>query len=233
MFRLFLAQRRFQPEIMDQPGLDEGLHHQALTGLGRLNRVSNATRQLWKPIQRYSRRQGSRTLRILDVASGAGDIPLGLWKLARKNGIALRILGLDASSTACEYATQQCSPAGGSIGFRQMDVTRDELPTGFDIVTCSLFLHHLSSAQAAKLLKGMGAAGRLLVVSDLRRCAAGYALAQLACHLLTRSQVVGSDGPQSVANAFSLSEVHELCRAAELESASVRAVWPCRLMLVR
>ncbi|MEX2170593.1 MAG: methyltransferase domain-containing protein [Pirellulales bacterium] len=233
MFPLSLAQRRFRPEIMDQPGLDEARHHHALSGLSRLNRASNITRQLWKPIRSYSKMHGTRALRVLDVASGGGDVPLGLWKLAQKNGITLRILGLDASPTACRYATQQCSPAGGSISFRQTDVTRDELPMGFDIVICSLFLHHLSFAHGAELLKRMGAAGRLLVVSDLRRCAVGYALAQLACHLLTTSQIVGSDGPQSVVNAFSLSEFRELCRAADLKGASIRAVWPFRLLLVR
>ena len=233
MYPLSLAQRRFRPEIMDQPGLDEARHHHALSGLSRLNRASNITRQLWRPIRSYSQLHGTRALRVLDVASGGGDVPLGLWRMAQKSGIDLRILGLDASSTACQYATQQCSTAAGSISFRQADVTRDELPMGFDIVICSLFLHHLSFSQAAELLKRMAAAGSLLVVSDLRRCAVGYALAQLACHLLTTSRVVGSDGPQSVVNAFSLSEVRELCRAADLEGARVRAAWPFRLLLVR
>jgi 2-polyprenyl-3-methyl-5-hydroxy-6-metoxy-1,4-benzoquinol methylase len=160
-------------------------------------------------------------------------VPLDLWKRARQAGVDLEILGLDVSSTACDYAGRLCREAAGAIRFQQADVTRDALPMGYDIVTCSLFLHHLSCAQVSALLKKMGAAGRLLVVSDLRRCAAGYALAQVACRLATTSPVVRWDGPQSVANAFTLAEMRALCEAAGLIDATVRADWPCRLMVIR
>ena len=233
MFGFSLAERQCRPERMDQPDLDVALHHQALSGLARLNRASGICRQLWKPVKKYARDRGASTLRVLDIASGGGDISLGLWKLAQKNGIELRILGLDASITACQYASGLCRVAGDSIAFRRADVTRDELPSGFDVVLCTLFLHHLSSAQARELLTRMGAAGHLLVVSDLRRCVAGYALAQIASHLLTRSPIVGADGPDSVANAFSLAEMRELCISAGLQDARVRTAWPYRLMVTR
>jgi 2-polyprenyl-3-methyl-5-hydroxy-6-metoxy-1,4-benzoquinol methylase len=170
---------------------------------------------------------------MLDIASGGGDVPLGLWKIARRKGVDLRILGLDISLTACEYAAERCRVAAGSIIFKQADVTSEALPQGFDVVTCSLFLHHLSFTQASTLLAKMAAAGRLLLVSDLRRCAFGYALAQLACHLLTTSGVVHCDGPRSVANAFTLAELREVCSEADLDDAVVRAVWPSRLLVTR
>jgi hypothetical protein len=83
-------------------------------------------------------------------------------------------------------------------------VTRGFTHRGFDVVTCSLFLHHLTSDQATNLLMRMAAAGRLLLANDLRRCVSGYLMAQLACRCLTRSPIVRYDGPQSVANAFTI-----------------------------
>jgi 2-polyprenyl-3-methyl-5-hydroxy-6-metoxy-1,4-benzoquinol methylase len=176
--------------------------------------------------------QSGDRLRVLDVASGGGDIALGLWQAAKQHEVELRILGLDISATACTHATERCRPAGRSIVFQQSDVTSDSLPNGFDVVTCSLFLHHLEFAQAAHVLRKMAAAGRVLIVSDLRRSAVGYALAQAACRVLTRSPIVRFDGPQSVANAFSLSEMRQLCEAAGLANATIRRAWPCRLMVV-
>jgi len=230
---LVFMQRSRRPELMDQPGLDVAEHRRALAALRRLNLASGVSGQLSRRIAAFSRSIGSRRLRILDVASGGGDIPLGLWKRARRRGIDLQILGLDVSPTACEYASRRCQAAGGSIAFHQADVTRDLLPTGFDAVTCSLFLHHLAFDEAAALLTKMAAAARLLLVSDLRRCVAGYTLAQAACHVLARSPIVRFDGPQSVANAFSLAEMRELCAADGLTGATVRAVWPLRLLVVR
>ena len=83
--------------------------------------------------------------------------------------------------------------AGGEIAGLMM-------PGSFDVVTNSLFLHHLpDSAAVMRLLAGMRqVAGRLMVISDLRRCRAGFAAAWLGCRVLSRSRVVHHDGPVSV-----------------------------------
>jgi 2-polyprenyl-3-methyl-5-hydroxy-6-metoxy-1,4-benzoquinol methylase len=219
--------------MMDQPNLALSAHRAALCGLRRLNVASGVCRQLWRPIGAYARANQLDRVRVLDVASGGGDVPLRLWKLAKRHGVALQVLGLDVSSAACRIAAERCRPSAGAITFQQADVIRDALPTGFDVVTCSLFLHHLSFAEAANLLRRMSVAGRLLVVHDLRRCAGGYALAQLACHLLTTSAVVHCDGPRSVANAFSLTEMRKLCAEAGLTDTRVQPAWPYRLMVIR
>ncbi len=227
-----LSQRHFQPELMDRPELDVHQHHRALTGLRRLNRASGVCRQLWRHIATLPQCQRGGLVRLLDVASGGGDVAWGLYHLARRHGVKLKILGLDVSAAACQYASTRCTTAGDAIAFEQADVTREALPTGFDAVTCSLFLHHLPSDQATQLLANMAAAGELLLASDLRRCVEGYALAHAAARVITRSAVVRYDAPQSVANSFSLDEMQALCTAAGLTGASVRKAWPCRLSVV-
>ena len=64
------------PELMDQPGLDPHLHAQALGGLRRVNRFSATASQLWKPIEELAAQESAGCLRILDVASGGGDVAL-------------------------------------------------------------------------------------------------------------------------------------------------------------
>jgi 2-polyprenyl-3-methyl-5-hydroxy-6-metoxy-1,4-benzoquinol methylase len=217
---------------MDRSGLDITKHRVALAGLGRLNLASGVCRQICKELVRYSRFRGVARLRVLDIASGGGDVPFGLWQLAKRQGLDLSILGLDVSAAACNFATEKCQAAGGAILFEQCDAVRDAIPRGFDVVTCSLFLHHLTYDQASDLLVKMATAGRLLLANDLRRCATGYLLAQLAGRCLTRSPIVRYDAPQSVANAFTAMEMRELCLAAGLADAMVLNTWPYR-MLVR
>ena len=59
-----------------------------------------------------------------------------------------------------------------------------------------------------------------------------YAVAHVACRTFTRSKVVRFDGPQSVANAYTVEEVRELCRLAGLIGALVRRSWPWRMTIV-
>jgi 2-polyprenyl-3-methyl-5-hydroxy-6-metoxy-1,4-benzoquinol methylase len=231
MAQFCLQGRQLQAEIMDQPGLGVAEHHRALAGLRRLNIASRVAHQYWRAIRAYSRGT-TDCLRMLDVASGGGDVAYSLWRMARRRGIRMQVVGLDSSPAACRFASDRCHDAGRDITFEQADVVGADLPTGFDVVTCSLFLHHLTNNQAVGLLKSMASAARLLLASDLRRSLAGYALAHLACRALSRSKVVRFDGPQSVANAFTISEIRHLCLVAGLQKARVRAAWPCRLMIV-
>jgi hypothetical protein len=112
------------------------------------------------------------------------------------------------------------------------DAVNGPLPTGYDALTCSLFLHHLDEGEAVDLLRRMAAAaGRLVLVNDLARGAAGWLLAQAAARLLTRSDVVHTDGPRSVAAAFTPAEARTLAERAGLSGATVRRRWPFRWLL--
>ena len=112
------------------------------------------------------------------------------------------------------------------------DALGDELPTGYDLLTCGLFLHHLDERDAVGLLRKMAAAaGRAILVDDLCRSASGLWLARLATRTLSRSSVVHVDGPRSVRAAYSPAEFRELAEAAGLGSAAIARHWPQRQLL--
>jgi 2-polyprenyl-3-methyl-5-hydroxy-6-metoxy-1,4-benzoquinol methylase len=217
---------------MDQPALDGEAHRLALKGLGRLNTVSNVSRMFWREISRRLMPVGGTPLRIVDVAAGGGDVCLGLWRRAQRDKISTRILALDISRTAVQYARRRCREAGEDICVREADVLHDPVPQHADVVMCSLFLHHLSESDTVTVLRKLTAARpRLLLLSDLRRSLAGYLLAQAACQILTRSPIVHFDGPQSVAASYTTEEIASLCRAAELDGFTVKRHWPQRMLL--
>jgi SAM-dependent methyltransferase len=220
------------PEVMDQPGLDVTRHHAALTGLARLNAVSGSAGILWPPLAALAAEDAGRMLRVLDVASGGGDVTLGLWRKARRAGVALHIDGCDISPTAIAFAAQRTRRAEADVQFFPVDVLHDPLPDGYDAIVCSLFLHHLADDEAIELLRRMARAARQLVlVNDLARSRFGLFLAHAAGQLLTRSDVVHTDGPLSVRAAFTLTEAADLARRAELDCATVVSRWPCRFLL--
>ncbi len=217
---------------MDQPGVDADLHQGALRGLARINRFSGTVSAVWRPLQQLARRQPGRTLRVLDVASGGGDVAIGLAKRARRQGLPLQVAGCDISQTAVDYASRQARQAGVEVDFFTADVLGQPLPTGYDAICSSLFLHHLDQPDALRLLQGMRAAApQLIVVSDLLRTRWGYALAWAGCRVLTRNPLCRVDGPLSVEGAFRLPEVIDLAAECHLQEATIRKQWPERFLL--
>lgn len=223
MFRL---DRRREPEIMDQPGLDAASHAAALRGLGRINVLSACAGMLWRPLRALAKTV--KPLRVLDVATGGGDVPI---RIARRAGGALELSGCDKSATAIAFAQCQAERAGVGVRFFRLDVLKDPIPDGYDVITCSLFLHHLDEDDAVLLLGKMGAASRYVLVNDLARSRRGLVLAHAATRLLSRSSVVHTDGPRSVVAAYTPAEALALAERAGLNGATVVRRWPCRFLL--
>ena len=217
---------------MDQPGLDERLHRQALDGLRRVNWLSRTGSILWRPVERLARELSLSSLRVLDLACGSGDVGIALARKAKRHGLSLRLVGCDFSPVAIRCACEQAARNGVDAEFHELNVLRDPLPAEFDVVTCSLFLHHLSEADAVELLRRMAAAARhMILVDDLRRSRFGYVLAWLGCRVLSRSPIVRVDGPLSVRAAFTKPEIAEFARQAELEHITLTRHWPQRFLL--
>lgn len=228
-----LITRQLEPEIMDDPALDEARHLSALRGLRRLNRVSGSAGILWAPIRRFLEMSPRQACRVLDIATGAGDIPIELWRRARRAGVSLHVAGCDKSPRAVAYARQCAVAVGIDAEFFTLDALSAPIPPGYDIIISSLFLHHLDEEQAVQVLQGMArATGRLVLVHDLVRRPAGLALAYVGTRLCSASPVVRHDGPQSVRAAFTLEEVSALARRAGLVGATVVPRWPCRYLLI-
>jgi hypothetical protein len=223
--------RRLQPEIMDQPGLDPGRHRQALRGLRRINFWSRSAGILWPALAALARTT-PQPLRVLDVATGGGDVPIRLWQRAKRAGLSMIIEGCDISAVAVEHATREAEQRGAAVRYFVANALVDPLRDGYDAVVCSLFLHHLTEEQAVGLLRRMAAAARRLVlVNDLVRSRTGLWLARVGTRLLSRSPVVHVDGPRSVEGAYTIQEAQSLAERAGLQGATIERRWPCRFLL--
>ena len=224
--------RRVEPELMDDPRLDPRAHARALRGLARLNRLSRPDSALWPDLDRACR-GSTGPVRLLDLATGSGDVPLGLLRRARRRGRSLQVDGCDLSPLAIETAQARSRCFGDdAVRFFRHDVITQQLPDGYDVITCCLFLHHLSQEQAIGLLCEMKrAARRLVLVSDLRRCRTGPAVIGATSRLLTRSRVVHTDAVRSARAAFTMEEAASMAARAGLDDATIRKGGPYRFVL--
>jgi 2-polyprenyl-3-methyl-5-hydroxy-6-metoxy-1,4-benzoquinol methylase len=227
-----LDARDRQPELMDQPGLDDGVHRRALAGLRTVNMFSRTAKSLWQGLADVGV-LGSGPIRVLDIAAGGGDNALRLAARAQQAGVNLTSHGCDISPTAVAHAQAVATRSGmADIQYFQLNALRDPLPDGYDVLMCTLFMHHLEEDDAVELLRRMAeAANRAVLVDDIVRSRFGYVLAWAGGRLLTRSPIIHVDGPLSVRAAFSLDEARAIVERAGLHGAQFRRHWPERFLM--
>ncbi|MEM9883617.1 MAG: methyltransferase domain-containing protein [Planctomycetota bacterium] len=231
-----VAGRRLVPEVMDDPTLDPQRHADALRGLGRINRLSRSADLLWPALLDAAKRQPDRPLRVLDLACGGGDVTIALARRAEhrcgKLGLpGMRFTGLDISPTALGFAHQAAEEAGIDVELRPLDVLSDPLPVDADVAMNSLFLHHLTAEQAVDVLRKMRNTAATVLINDLTRSVVAHAVTVLGTRLLTRSDVVHTDGPRSVRAAWTPGELRALADGAGLTGAEVTPRFPWRMFL--
>lgn len=238
-----LEKRDLSPEILDLPGTPAEAYRAALVGLARVNAVSRTSKHAWAEINGMARQRGLSTVSVLDLGCGGGDVPLDVQRRALRAGLNMNITGYDASPTVIEYARAKAAKMSAKHrGVHEerrrkaesevRDVFLDPPEHRFDVVMCSLMLHHLDDAHAATLLEIMAdTASRLVIVNDLVRSRLGYVAAKVALQLLSRSDIVHADGPHSVARAFRVDELQRIVDEVGMTGAQIRTIRPFRMLL--
>ena len=207
--------RQFDPaelELMDRPQPVSAELESDLENIRELNRWFGSYALISMFLSRWIK-PGAR-LRMVDLATGSGDIPRLIAEYGRKVGAELQIDALDRQSATLEIA-KRLSARYPEISFVEGDVLEWQPPEPYDIVFCTLALHHFSEDSAVQLLQRCRDLSRKFVlVSDLSR---GW-LATIGVHLLTatmfREPMTKYDGRLSAARAFSFSEMNQLARRA-------------------
>lgn len=220
---------------MDDPHLTKPERERALAGWARLNRISGVAGAMYRHLRRYALTSAgdNRPLTILDVASGAGDIPLAWVRRAKREGLNMQLTLLDSNSVVLEVQQRRARRLGLEILSLQHDCLKTPLPSGFDVVTCSLFLHRLDEHQAFRLLQEMQAATEnAMVICDLERSRTNLLVVQIASRLVTRSRIVHHDAARIVRSAYTMKEFEELAQNALARPIRVQRIFPCRMLAV-
>jgi ubiquinone/menaquinone biosynthesis C-methylase UbiE len=157
---------------------------------------------------------------IIDVGTGAADIPVALLADARRRGRRLEVIAVDARPEVLETA-RAIRPALGRIAGLALGVSDGRsLPhpdRSIDIAHASLLIHHLEPDEAVALLVEMARVARVgVVVNDLNRGRMHWLGAWLIGHLLTGNRYTRRDAPLSVRRAYTRREMRGLLAQAGL-----------------
>ncbi|MDP8905056.1 MAG: methyltransferase domain-containing protein [Chloroflexota bacterium] len=208
-------------ELLDGP-LDPQTLSANLRDLARINRWLGGTSVSWQALAALHERTGAAgRVSLLDVGTGAADIPLGLLARAERSGLRLAITATDVRPEIVDLAR------GAASGISNLTVAGGEperirFPdNSFDVVHCSLVMHHLEPAAARVMLGEMRrVARRAVIVNDLDRKRRWWVAAWLLTRLVTTNRYTRHDGPLSVRRSYRPNELSALAAQVGLREVS-------------
>jgi 2-polyprenyl-3-methyl-5-hydroxy-6-metoxy-1,4-benzoquinol methylase len=217
-----LGRRIDEQELMDSGTASPAELSDALSFLSASNSYLGGWAVMRERLEIWSRAWDKRKIiTMLDVGTGAADLPLRILSWGRQRRFNIKIVAIDTDEKVLDLARER-TEGEASLSLFHSDLKTFAAAGGrFDYVTGSLFLHHLPPAElvdSLRLCDGLAAKGMLF--SDLRRCAAAYAgVRALTC---MTGRVTRNDGPLSVRRAFLPEELEAAAERAGLRYLRVR-----------
>jgi len=227
------SRRATAREWMDDPTVPPEDVAAALRDLERINVVLRVRAALARHLFPRIERARRSPVRILDVATGAADIPRAIATWARRRGRRVEIVALDLGWSALRYARRAldgypeialvCADA------RHLPFPRD----AFDFVIATEFAHHVEDHELVPLLRRLAELAReAVIINDLRRHPIAYYGFRVLSRLFFRSRLVRHDGPISILRGFTVRECEQLREALGLGAFSLHRHFPYRLVLI-
>jgi len=227
--------RSDRTELLDDPDHDPAELATNFRDIQRVNQLLGGTSTIRCHLPRLlATIPSTQPVTVLDLATGSADIPLAILRWARQRGRKITIVASDESEPILELARAQTRDLP-DISVGRYDARAVPLPDKqFDIVLCSLSLHHFSPDDAVRVLREMDRLARTgFILNDLRRNRLGYAAAWIASRLTTRNRLTRNDAPLSVLRAYTPEELGGLLHQAGIDDANISTHLWFRMAAVR
>jgi 2-polyprenyl-3-methyl-5-hydroxy-6-metoxy-1,4-benzoquinol methylase len=221
-----------KPELLDTRQPVNRKLEASLESLRVLNKYFGA----YSLVRHFMRQwlETGRTYRMLDLATGFGDIPRMIVTWARRHGVSVKIDAVDRQPATLEIA-RRASTGYPEIHYIRADARNYCDAITYDVVCCSLALHHFSEMDALKVLRrACELSHDKVLVSDLERTWLTWACVQAVTTVAARDEMTRHDARVSVRRAFSYRELGDLAQQAGWRNfgharfvPARQAIWMC------
>jgi hypothetical protein len=201
-------------ELLDHPDADPRTVETSLRHIARSNRWFGG----WWAVRCGLARllagvpQGTK-LTLLDVGTGAADLPRSAVGWARRRGVTLVPLGVERHRTAAELAA-----AGGVATMLACAGALPVRPRGVDLVVASQLIHHLAPEAIVDFFRAADRLARVgVIIADLRRSPVAMAGFWLGARLFRFDPATKADGLTSVRRGFLPAELAALLASAGIQ----------------
>lgn len=220
-------------EVLDTPSVDAGLLEESLRDLRRFGALLGWTRLAVEDVASMVAQQRLHTFSVLDVGTGAANIPVALARWARSQQLRVRITASDINRQMLAVARANCADFPEIRLERQNALALGYADQSFDLVLCQGALHHFAADDVPTLLRELARVARVaVIVTDLQRTLPLYLGAWLLMHTLVHNPITRQDGLASIRRAYTPGEVRILASQASLASATIHTALGVRQTLI-
>ena len=231
-FLVDTSHRSSQMEIMDDFTMEGALFRDTLDKLEIINRFLGGNSVTINGLKNLLKNQSkNKTITIVDLGCGNGDILRDVAKFGRKNNYSFNLIGIDANLAATEYA-KELSKEYSELSFKTIDILSEDFKKqSYDVVLCTLFLHHFKNEELISFLKTTTNKATIgVVVNDLHRHKLAYYLFKLIGFFI-KNKMVRQDGLTSVLRAFKRKDLENIAKEIKVHF-SIQWKWAFRYLWI-
>jgi SAM-dependent methyltransferase len=218
-------------ELLDNPGADGSTVQLSLANIVRANRWFGGAAAVRFGLARLFDDRPAGAFTLLDVGTGAGDLPAMAMRWGAARGLAIQPIGLERHPAAARLARKTGLPTllgdAGDLPLADRSV---------DLVIVSQLAHHLDPDSCVTLFRECSrVARRGVLIADLRPSRLAALGFRIGGRLLGFDRVTIEDGVTSLARGFTAAALTTLVKRAGYQGTVARrpgarivAVWRTR-----
>ncbi len=223
-----LGERAIAEELMDADDLDAATYAAVVHDLAKVNTLTMARR----PTIAFLKSLNRRTLRVLDVGFGDGDMLRTIARWARRQSIDVTLVGIDLNPRSA-LAARDATPADLNIDYRTGDYA-DLAGESWDAVISSLVAHHMTHEQLVAFVRFMDLHAKAgWFVNDLHRHGFAYLGYPILATVMRWHPIVRHDGQLSIARSYRPAEWPAILDEADVTGAVIARKFPFRLCITK
>jgi 2-polyprenyl-3-methyl-5-hydroxy-6-metoxy-1,4-benzoquinol methylase len=222
--------RTEKPEIMDDFTMEGEVLRGALDQIAKINQLLGGNKLTLRGItDLMTSIPKSRIITIVDVGCGNGDMLRTIADYGLKNGFEFKLIGIDANAFTVNHA-RKLSKNYSNIIYKSGDVfDKPFAELKYDIVLCTLTLHHFKEEEILKLMGVFDANSSIgIVINDLQRSAIAYRLFQLLCFVFRLNDMSREDGLTSILRGFKKEELIRFSEKLNFKKYTIQWKWAFR-----
>ena len=222
--------RTDEPEIMDDFTLVGEVLRDALDKIAKINQLLGGNKLILQGVQYLLQALDlGKTITIVDIGCGNGDMLRVLAEYAKDNNLNFQLIGIDANPFTIDHA-KELSKEYPNITYKCEDIFDSKFNSlKYDIVVCTLTLHHFKDAEILKLMSIFYKNSSIgIIINDLQRSKIAYRLFQALCFVFKLNSMSREDGLISILRGFKKEELEDFSKKLKLKKYSIHWKWAFR-----
>lgn len=222
--------RTDKPEIMDDFDMEGEILRDALDKIAKINHLLGGNRVTLQGVRNLiAEIPKSTKIRIVDIGCGNGDMLRTLADFGLKNNLKFELVGIDANKFTISYA-KELSKNYPNISYQYKDIFDESFKKlEYDIVLCTLTLHHFKDNEIINLLNVFYANSSIgIVINDLHRSVIAYRLFQVLCLMFQLNDMSRKDGLISILRGFKKMELIGFSEKLNFNNSKIHWKWAFR-----